>query len=649
VPAQEHKKGFGITNGAPVQHTPQVYNPDPPTPAPDAASARNGRFARLSLEQKLPLIVAGLLLAVMGAISVVSYVEVRATTRQMADERLVNLTQQVGVLFAMSGQNSRAQAAALAARPGFAAFAKSRNARNRARAIADLKWISANPDAVIATELRDRNGIVLTTATGAATSLPVPDVLPPGGDSIRIGQFLVWRDTLIYATSTPVKGNDQLFVVRWRRIVLREQTRKSIESIFGTWGTPYLGNPGGVGWVDFRTRVAAPPMNFADTAAVQEYRHDGQDFIASKYLIPGTPWAILLEVPTSTVMAPANAFLRRFLLVGLIALAIALFAARAITRRVTQPILQLADSATALAAGDFSRAVSVNRQDELGDLGRSFAQLANEVQTTREQLESKVLERTKDLNDALYRLHGAHESLVRRERLAFLGQLASGIGHELRNPLGVMTNSVYLLRLVVDPQPGKAQEYLDILTQQITLSEKIVGDLLDFARAKPPQRKPTSLTEVSERQVERLRARDGVTIESSLNGNIPPVLVDSHQLSQILLNLLTNAVQAVEGTGHIRIRAHAAEDSVRLDVMDSGPGIPPQNLEKIFEPLFTTKARGIGLGLAVSRTLARANGGDLSATNNPTGGAAFHLTLPVAANGNGGNGHGGNGGNGGNA
>jgi signal transduction histidine kinase len=101
-------------------------------------------------------------------------------------------------------------------------------------------------------------------------------------------------------------------------------------------------------------------------------------------------------------------------------------------------------------------------------------------------------------------------------------------------------------------------------------------------------------------------------------------------MGQIIFNLLINAMQAMDGQGRITIRVHAADDHVHYDVTDTGPGIKAENLEKIFEPLFTTKARGIGLGLAVSRTLARANGGDLTVTSAQGGGATFRLTLPVA-------------------
>jgi signal transduction histidine kinase len=205
------------------------------------------------------------------------------------------------------------------------------------------------------------------------------------------------------------------------------------------------------------------------------------------------------------------------------------------------------------------------------------------------------------------------------------------VGHHVRNPLGVMTNAVYYLKTVLAASPPNVHEYLDIVQQQITLSEKIVGDLLDFARSKPSQRKAMPLREATDAQLARLSVREGIRVNVGVSHDLPPVLVDPVQFGQIVLNLLTNAVQAIEGDGAITVRARVnGANTVEYEVSDSGPGVPAENVEKIFEPLFTTKARGIGLGLAVSRTLARANGGDLSVVKGAGGGATFRLTLARA-------------------
>jgi signal transduction histidine kinase len=607
---------------------PQDKSITTPTMAGDPRSERAGPLARLSLKQKLPLILGALLIAVMGTLTAASFVEVRATTYRLAAERLASVTQQFGALFAASGPSLRTGMAATVSRPDLVAFARNRDPKLRAKALADLKFVSNAPEQVVGTELRDSKGnIVLTTAPGAGLdTMHVNDVLPRSepGDAPVIGTFRLLRDTIVYPMAGAVKGSDDLYVVRWRKVTMTPRTRESLDKLLGTYGSPYLGNPGGSTWVDFRARVEAPPLDFASKAPVQRYTRNGEPYLAAFQVLPSSPWVIALDVPMSRVMAPASAFMQRYIVIALMALLVALAVGRIATRSLTLPLVQLSEAARAISSGDFSRTVRINRADELGDLGKAFATMSTEV-------EREVTERTAELNNALTQLKDTQESLVRRERLALLGQLASGVGHELRNPLGVMTNSVYYLKTVLNGQSTDVKEYLDILSQQIGLSEKIVGDLLDFARSKQPQRKPTSLTDVFAAQLARLGATNGVTVESSLNGKLPPVLVDAVQAGQIVLNLLANAVQAIEGPGRISVTGTHDGDRVHLEVADSGSGIPAENLEKIFEPLFTTKARGIGLGLAVSRTLARANGGDLTASNHNGGGAVFRLTLQAAS------------------
>jgi signal transduction histidine kinase len=212
-----------------------------------------------------------------------------------------------------------------------------------------------------------------------------------------------------------------------------------------------------------------------------------------------------------------------------------------------------------------------------------------------------------------------------------VGHLASGVGHELRNPLGVMSNAVFYLEMVLKSAPDDVREYLGILRQQIALSAKIVNDLLDFSRINPAQRRTTTVKSIALAQLDRLAPLERVRVEQEFPDSLPSVLVDPVHAGQVVMNLLTNAVQAMGdqgGTLILRARLNGG-DVVMLEITDSGPGVPPENLERIFEPLFTTKARGIGLGLAVSKSLAQANGGDLAVRSEPGRGATFIFAMPA--------------------
>jgi PAS domain S-box-containing protein len=254
-------------------------------------------------------------------------------------------------------------------------------------------------------------------------------------------------------------------------------------------------------------------------------------------------------------------------------------------------------------------------------------QEANRLKT--EYLE-KAVSQNRELEQALRALEEAQEELARKERLAVLGRLSGSVGHELRNPLGVMTNAVYFLTLVLKDPPEKVTEYLGILRHQIMLSEKIVGDLLDFARIKAPQRAVVDLRKLIDDQLARVTVPANVRVETRFPESTPKVEIDAIQIGQVVLNLITNAVQAMETSGGaLTITAEPRDGSVRVAVEDSGTGVAEELRAKIFEPLFTTKARGIGLGLAVSRSLAQANGGELALGRGKGPGARFELDLPV--------------------
>jgi signal transduction histidine kinase len=163
------------------------------------------------------------------------------------------------------------------------------------------------------------------------------------------------------------------------------------------------------------------------------------------------------------------------------------------------------------------------------------------------------------------------------------------------------------------------------------LATKIVGELVDFGRIKPPQREPIQIGALVVEQLARVAFHAGVRIDFDVPDDLPRAHIDPVQMGQVVLNLLVNAAQAMEQIdGSLTLRARALNGFVEIHVIDSGPGVPPALHDKIFDALFTTKARGIGLGLAVSRSLAEANGGQLCVASEPGRGASFVLSVPTA-------------------
>jgi PAS domain S-box-containing protein len=254
--------------------------------------------------------------------------------------------------------------------------------------------------------------------------------------------------------------------------------------------------------------------------------------------------------------------------------------------------------------------------------------------TERKQAEQKLTNYTDHLEEIVdertRELRTVHEQLVRQERLAMLGQVAGSIGHELRNPLGVISNAIYFLKTAQPGANDTVKEYLDIIEKETRTSDKIITDLLDFTRVKSVDREAVSVSELIRQTLERFPAPPAVKVSLKIPKRLPQVYADPKHAVQILGNLVANACQAMPKGGNLSISAGAPNgDMIKIAVRDTGTGVLPENMSKLFEPLFTTKTTGIGLGLAVSRKLAEANGGRIEVQSEPGKGSTFTLVLPV--------------------
>jgi signal transduction histidine kinase len=224
-------------------------------------------------------------------------------------------------------------------------------------------------------------------------------------------------------------------------------------------------------------------------------------------------------------------------------------------------------------------------------------------------------------------LHTYREDLLsqqaRSERLSTFGQLVGSIGHELRNPLGVMESSLYILRGRVPPDDERAKKHVDRIGEQLVLANTIITDLLDMIRDRPLLAESVRLRDVVEGAASQLRMNLGVETLAHL----PEVRGDPSQLRQVFVNLLSNAQEAAGPEGSVSLDAEAVQDAVLVGVSDTGPGVDPAVRGRLFEPLVTTRQKGIGLGLALVKRIVERHGG--SVKYEPRGpGARFVVRLP---------------------
>lgn len=245
------------------------------------------------------------------------------------------------------------------------------------------------------------------------------------------------------------------------------------------------------------------------------------------------------------------------------------------------------------------------------------------IRELNEELERKFVERTKQLQEA-------QEELVRRERLATLGQLAGTVGHELRNPLGVMSNAVFYLKSVLSGADDTVTEYLMIIKQEIHNAERIVSDLLDFSIPKIPLPTINTVAAMIQRSLETCTIPNNVTLRLEVPDATLDVKADPLHIERVFRNLITNGLQAMPKGGVLLISARKRTEGIEISFADTGDGIDPENTARLFQPLFTTKARGAGLGLIVSKKLVEANGGRIEVESRPGKGATFSVILPCA-------------------
>jgi len=236
---------------------------------------------------------------------------------------------------------------------------------------------------------------------------------------------------------------------------------------------------------------------------------------------------------------------------------------------------------------------------------------------------------------------------IRREKLAVLGQLAGGVGHELRNPLGAIKNAAYYLNMVLEKPEPEVKETLEILEKEVGTSERIISSILDFARPKPLTRRKVDVNSVLQEVLSHTTVPGNVEVVSQLDEMLPMIIADPDQLGRVFGNLVSNAIQAMPQGGKLMVKTSASlrrERSVERSVepsevpspewmaisfTDTGAGIPQENLGRLFEPLFTTKAKGIGLGLALTRTLVEGHRGTIEVQSEVGKGSTFTVKLPI--------------------
>ncbi len=296
-------------------------------------------------------------------------------------------------------------------------------------------------------------------------------------------------------------------------------------------------------------------------------------------------------------------------------------------RKITRPLRKLRDSAEAVGRGDFSRRVEVESRDECGELAISFNRMTESLNASQAEVQQ-----------AMQSLKDTQSQLIQTEKLSAMGKFVAGIAHELNNPLtGVIGFSQMLQESGIT---DKQETFLSRIIGSAERCRRIVQSLLSFSRRYKPERKAINVNDLVESALEILDhelTSGNVEVLLDLSPAVPEVRMDPHQMQQVFLNIINNAIQASvekESGRRLRISTQLLNEQAYIRFQDSGVGIPPEDLPNIFNPFFTTKpvGAGTGLGLSIAYGIVREHGGTITAESNPGEGATFTIEFPVMQN-----------------
>jgi signal transduction histidine kinase len=330
-----------------------------------------------------------------------------------------------------------------------------------------------------------------------------------------------------------------------------------------------------------------------------------------------TKWAsIKIGLSMEEVRAEEQQTHLMLILIGSSGLLIGVAGAILLARRITRPLQKLVEGTVKISKGDFTQEIDINTQDEIGNLAQSFNEMSHQLFLTRERMET------------------ASKRLIQAEKLASIGRISAGIAHEIRNPL---TSVKLNIQKVMESQnlDEVDKEHLDITQEGIGHIENFIKELLNFTRVSELHVDHFLVEEIIDESIKMIRGSlklRRVHLEKEVQKDLPHVLVDGDKLRQVFLNILHNACEAVEEGGKIKISLSQTEKTedrnVKIEISDNGTGIPDKDWENIFEPFYTTKSTGIGLGLANARKIIEQHKGSIRVMKKRGKGACFQILIP---------------------
>jgi signal transduction histidine kinase len=597
----------------------------------------------LSLERKLPLLISILLITLAGGLTAAGYHEVRQASELRGIERMQRMTAQLADLSGNSVQQRFTSLRSVAADPSVVSFLTGNNSDDDARtaATAALEKLSLTPtDTEIVAELRSVREMqpVSTSAELIGDEEPVTSLIKRmANGQPAMGDLYARGDSVFFWIGAPVTGGNRLlgYLVLRRGLATSPRTEQVIRDLNGNDSVSVIfASDSGSTWSSLSGRpVAIPAVRTSadDAPNVIRYSRGSSEYVAVYAHIANTPLRLIAETPYASLLERPSAYLRRSLGVAFVMVIFGIGSAWWLSRRITRPLSGLTLAAEAISTGHYGHRAEIGRRDETGRLAEAFNTMADQVQRSHDDLERQIAES---------RLLAKRLEEANRAKADFLATMS----HELRTPLNAIGGYVDLMELGLrGPLTKEQSSDLERVRYNQRHLLALIGNILDFTRLdaqKLPFDIGTIRADVVIREVVENVASllDEKGLHCDCLGCDAPILLraDRARFEQILLNLLSNSIRFTPPGGSVSLSLTQHNGIAQVVVADTGIGVPRNKLEAIFEPFYqvesglTRTVGGTGLGLTISRALARAMGGDLTASSDGENGASFTLTLPSA-------------------
>jgi len=513
----------------------------------------------------------------------------------------------------------------------------------------------------VGTDVRDDPTSGVRPELRALNGKPVTEVPadPKGLDSLRYGAFYPSAGRVLFWTVVPVfDGKRRIGYLAQQRLIRNTaQNERLIRELIGSDVSLYLHNVSDDFWTTYLGDPTAPLTGVDSTHGDFVGTRKGVGSVtAYDQRVPGTPWAISLEAPVNVVLAEPRRIVRQLMLISLIIAGLGVLATWLASHRITRPIASLAEGAESLARGVYDTRIehvsTKPTNDEVSRLAHSFNRMAAEIEASHHELEQQVEEAlavSTELEEANAHLQEASmEAEVARDEAQEANRAKSDflavMSHELRTPLNAIGGYTEIMQIgIYGPVTERQQEALGRIARSQQMLLGLINDVLNFAKldAGQVQYRMTdvplqdALSQVESLVAPQLEARRQTYRFQCASALM--VRADRDKLQQVVLNLLSNAIKFTPEEGAITLSCREDGEFACVEVSDTGPGIPDERLEAVFDPFVQVDRalnrphEGVGLGLAISRDLAQGMGGTLTVRSTPGEGSVFTLRLQRAA------------------